>query len=331
MAFWSWLLQQLGQPVEPRLDSPLQEVELSDAALPLISQPTTPDASLVDADLLAETGEVAQALALTERVLLENIDHPGARERHARWSARLGTRPAPVIDAGVTLLTSEPNAPFCLVREVARGGAGVVYEAEDPVLGRRVALKLLHRPDPELALHEARVASRFAGLHVVRVFDVGPDQGWLALEWAAGGSLRDALAEHDLRRLLPIEAWALPLATVLERMHRAGWGHGDIKPANVLFRAAGDVVLSDFGTARRAGEASTAGTLGYVSAERRASGALCNPRDDVVGFGRTLQNVLAAVDEAESNGRYKAWVSRCLRSDGLADGGALVGLFRGLV
>jgi serine/threonine-protein kinase len=64
-----------------------------------------------------------------------------------------------------------------------------------------------------------------------------------------------------------------------------------VKPANVLFRAADDPLLSDFGTARRAGEPSPPGSLGFVSPERLA-GRASDPRDDVYGFGRILEEAL---------------------------------------
>src|SRR6202011_4352088 len=99
---------------------------------------------------------------------------------------------------------------------------------------RRVALKMYHRPDRDRAqlLHEARVAVILSGPGIVRVFDVDPRQGWLALEWASLGALRSLLQTGKAAGLLPIARWALPLAQVIARVHAAGWVHQDIKPAN---------------------------------------------------------------------------------------------------
>ena len=206
-------------------------------------------------------------------------------------------------------MTSAPDSPFVLLREVARGGAGVVYEAEDRELGRRVALKMYHRPDrdrPQL-LHEARVAVALAGSGLVRVFDVDPEQGWLAMEWAPLGALRARLSD-------PIEAWAPPLAKALSRVHAAGWVHLDVKPANVLFRAPAEPILSDFGTARRRGEASPPGSLGFVAPERLA-GRASDPRDDVYGFGRILQEAFEAPGAAEPGPAWRALAALCAGPD----------------
>jgi serine/threonine-protein kinase len=267
-------------------------------------------------------------MAVVERVLLRDLDHPGARDRHRRWRALLGLgEHAPKPDpAFATMATSRPEAPFLLLREVARGGSAAVYEAEDRELGRRVALKVYHRPDRDRAqlLHEARVAAALVGPGIVRVFDADPDQGWLALEWAPMGALRERI-RAVAPELLPLEGWTLPLAAALARVHAAGWVHHDVKPANVLFRSVQVPILGDFGSARRAGEPSPPGSLGYVSPERLA-GRPSDPRDDVYGFGRVLEDALEALGDAEQKARYRALVAACLGKDEgrPANGGALV-------
>ncbi|HZU85170.1 MAG TPA: serine/threonine-protein kinase [Polyangiaceae bacterium] len=310
----------LSRDAEARLPEPLLAAvasalvdrgELATAAR-VLSRATSNAALMMRAELLAAgvpsagdagagSRDLATAVALVERVLLRDIDWPGARERHARWRDELGSAGPPRgarPDVSETLVVDRPDAPYELVRELARGGAGAVYEARDRELGRAVALKVYHRPDRDRAqlLHEARVAVALAGPGVVRVFDVDPGQGWLALEWAALGALRERIRARDVGLLSPLSRWAVPLARTLGRIHAAGWVHLDVKPGNVLLSAGGPV-LADFGTARRVGEPSPPGSLGYVSPERLA-GRPADPRDDVYGFGRLLEDALDALDAA---------------------------------
>ncbi len=288
-------------------------------ALRLLEEASSSPALLLRADLCAERGDLHRAVALTERVLLRDLDHPGARERHARFRSELGLDESASkrADASATTVAAgEPDSPFLLLREVARGGAGAVYEAEDRELGRRVALKVYHRPDRDRAqlLHEAQVATALAGPGIVRVFDADPDRGWLVLEWAPLGALRDHVRAKSLEHFLPIERWALPLSIALGRVHAAGWVHHDVKPANVLFVAENAPVLADFGIARRVGEPSPPGSLGYVSPERMA-GRPSDPRDDVYGFGRILEDVLDAIGDPQLSARWRPLTAACVGSD----------------
>jgi serine/threonine-protein kinase len=271
-----------------------------------LAHATSSDALMVRAELLARAGDLPTALAVVERVLLRDLDWPGARERHARWRDALGIAVVPRPDpSAATMMTSAPEAPFRLLREVGRGGAGVVYEAEDRELSRRVALKIYHRPERDRAqlLHETHVAVALAGPGVVRVFDADPEHGWLAMEWAALGALRAFLRDRRGEIVSPIERWAAPLARTLARVHAAGWVHHDVKPANVILRAADAPLLSDFATARREGEPSPPGSLGYVSPERLA-GRPSQARDDVYSFGRVLED---ALDVVPADPRASMW------------------------
>jgi predicted Ser/Thr protein kinase len=286
------------------------------AALQALARSTSSEALMLRAELGAHAGDLAAALALTERVLLRDFDWPGARERHARWRETLGVSAVPRADPSATMMTSAPEAPFRLLREVGRGGAGVVYEAEDRDLQRRVALKVYHQPDRDRTqlLHEAHVAVALEGPGVVRVFDANPEHGWLVMEWAQRGALRSLLRDRDLAALRPIERWALPLAKALARVHAAGWVHHDVKPANILLRDPGAPLLTDFGTARREGEPSPPGSLGYVSPERLA-GRASHAGDDVYGYGRVLEDALYVVADDPSLRLWRLVAAMCTGPD----------------
>jgi predicted Ser/Thr protein kinase len=288
-----------------------------DIAARVMAHATSSPALVLASDLYERKNDLPTALSLIERVLLRDIDQPGARERHRRWRASLGFDVAhQQVSAGATVVAREPDAPFDLLREVGRGGAGAVYEAVDRELGRHVALKVYHQPERDRTqlAHEARVAVMLEGPGIVRVFDVDPDHGWLALEWAQAGTLRERIRERDAARLLPIERWAVPLVQALVRVHTAGWVHHDVKPANVLLGKTGAAILTDFGTARRAGEPSPPGSLGYISPERM-KGRPSDPRDDVYGFGRILEDVLHVVPDESIAARFRPFAAICTGPD----------------
>jgi serine/threonine-protein kinase len=211
-----------------------------------------------------------------------------------------------------------------------------VYEAEDEVLGRRVAFKVYHGRAKDRAPleREARTAVALAGPGVLRVLDADPAQGWVALEWIARGSVRDMLRTGDLTTLTPVGRWARPLARALARIHAAGLVHADVKPANVLLRQPQDPVLGDFGIARAAGSAPEGGgSAGYLSPERLA-GRPADPRDDVYGYGRILEDVIHRLVEAGADpeereiAAFRALAEAAIGPDEgrPADGAALVRL-----
>jgi serine/threonine-protein kinase len=308
----------LPEPLAIAVASAVVDRGEPEAALRLLDRTSSSAALVMRADLYASVGDVPGALALCERVLLRDLDHPGARDRHRRWRSALGYQEDTRREAntGATVVTREPDAPFLLLREVARGGSGAVYEAEDRELKRKVALKVYHHPERDRVqlVHEAHVAAELVGRGVVRVFDADPGHGWIALEWAPLGALRDHVRAKDRTALLPIERWALPLGQTLARVHAAGWVHHDVKPANVLIAAEGVPVLTDFGTARKLGEPSPPGSMGYVSPER-LKGRASDPKDDVYGFGRLLEDVLDALADSATTERWRAIATACVGPD----------------
>ena len=288
------------------------------------------------ADLHAATGQLARAVGTIERVLARDIAAPGAVERHRRWTTELGgasSRPRAKDEATIVAATPK-GGPFRVLREAARGGAGAVYEAEDEVLGRRTAFKIYHRRDADRAALEREVAAtvELAGPGVVRVFDASPSEGWIAFEWVALGSVRDVLRSGDLEVLQPVGRWAVPLARALARVHRRGWVHADVKPANILLRSGDEPVLGDLGLARLAGAPAEGGSAGYLSPERLA-GRPSDARDDVYGYGRILEDVIERLDpavgfpEARSDlASWRALALSCMGPDVArpADGAAVV-------
>jgi eukaryotic-like serine/threonine-protein kinase len=263
----------------------------------VLAKVTSTPGLILAADLWAAAGQLAKAAGTIERVLARDLDAPGARERHGRWRAALGFAPVTRRLDEATLVAAKPDTTtFRLLREVARGGAGTVYEAEDAVLGRRVAFKAYHggAADRAVLSREARLAISLAGPGVIRLYDASPDEGWVAMEWVRRGSLRDLLATGTIDELWPPWPWLVPLARGIARVHERGVVHGDVKPANVLLRAPDDAILSDFGIARSVGDKAGGGSPGYMSPERLA-GAAADPGDDIYGLGRVIEDVVVRV------------------------------------
>lgn len=165
-----------------------------------------------------------------------------------------------------------------VVREIGRGGMGIVYEAVDPDLGRTVAVKVLKNPDPERLRREAAAAAKLRHPNIVVIHEVGPD--FIAMEYVAGGT-PDALP--PAARLRALEAVARAIAAA----HRAGVAHLDLKPGNILVTPDGRAVVTDFGLAGARG--AVAGTPPYMAPEQeRGEGG---PASDVYALGVMLRDL----------------------------------------
>ncbi|MFF0752476.1 serine/threonine-protein kinase [Streptomyces sp. NPDC004267] len=215
---------------------------------------------------------------------------------------------------------------YRVVRQLGRGGMGVVWQAVDEVLGREVAVKELRTytdtPAAELAAmrlrmqREARAAARVRHSGVVAVHDVTEHEGRpvIVMELVDGRSLDDILADHG--PLDPAEAARIG-ARVLEALaaaHAAGVLHRDVKPGNILLERSGRVVLTDFGiaaledpadgaSARLTASGDIIGSLDFLSPER-AQGAPPAPAADVWALGATLY---AAVEGTTPFRRTSTW------------------------
>lgn len=171
-------------------------------------------------------------------------------------------------------------SPALIVERVlGQGGMGTVVLAQDELLDRRVAVKILDQMnDVETAalrtLLEARAAARVVHPHVVAVHGIGDIAGtpFIEMEYVDGGSLRFHLRRDPPSR--PQTAiWLAELAAALTTAHEAGVVHCDVKPENVLIRQRGNLAkLADFGLARsqrdgRAHEPLSHGTVAYLAPE----------------------------------------------------------------
>jgi serine/threonine protein kinase len=201
---------------------------------------------------------------------------------------------------------------YRLIREVARGGMGVVHEAEDTTLGRRVALKLL-REDTEDAggvermKREAAIASALRHPGIITVHEVGsvdippgPPIHFIAMEYVEGVTLATLLQSRGVERgefLRILEEVARAAAYA----HAKGVVHRDLKPTNILVEKTGRVALGDFGIARAdryqtplTQSDMVLGTPEYMAPEQvEGRNEEIGPRSDVWALGVILYEILS--------------------------------------
>jgi len=148
---------------------------------------------------------------------------------------------------------------YTIVRELGRGAMGIVYLAEDSVLTRTVALKMIaltgsdsERDTAEARFRqEARAAGGISHPSIITIYDVGRegDAAFIAMELVEGRELRDLIREGEITASRAIEIAAL-VAEALAYAHERGVIHRDIKPGNIMVLADGRVKIMDFGIAR---------------------------------------------------------------------------------
>jgi eukaryotic-like serine/threonine-protein kinase len=185
-----------------------------------------------------------------------------------------------------------------LGRVLGRGGMAEVREARDVVLGRRVAVKILHpalAEDPAVIERFRREATTLAALNhpdLVGIYDAGSDgdSRYLVMEYLEGRTLADVLREDGALDPATALAVGARAASALEAVHRAGLVHRDVKPANIMITPDGGVKLMDLGIARAADTTAltaasmVVGTAAYFSPEQ-AQGRAADARSDIYSLG----------------------------------------------
>ncbi|WP_309714315.1 serine/threonine-protein kinase [Armatimonas sp.] len=198
---------------------------------------------------------------------------------------------------------------YKIVREIARSN-DIVYEAQDPQVGRRVAVKeLALAPDAagaarvdriERFYREARAAGQLSHPNIVTIHEVGEDAGryFIAMEYLEGQTLRQQLVANGPLPLTEVVRIGIALADALDFAHRAGIVHRDLKPDNVHILPGGQVKLTDFGIARILSESALTvagqifGTPSYMSPEQ-IKGLPIDARSDIFSLGILLWEMTA--------------------------------------
>jgi len=228
------------------------------------------------------------------------------------------------------LTAGEKLGPYQVVAPLGAGGMGEVYKARDTRLDRTVAVKVL--PDHiakqtdarQRFEREARAVASLNHPHICTLHDIG--DGYMVMEFIEG----ETLAERIKRGPIPVDqaiALGIQIADALDRAHRAGVTHRDVKPHNIMLTRDG-VKLLDFGLAKSnapkpgqsdetvtqlTGEGTVLGTPQYMAPEQ-FEGKEADARSDTWAFGAVLYE-MATGQRAFQGGNYSSLVAAILGSE----------------
>lgn len=193
---------------------------------------------------------------------------------------------------------------FRIVREIGRGGMGIVFEAHQESLDRVVAIKVL----PKQSLLDDEALERFrteattaAAMHhanIVPIYGTGESEGshYLVMQLVDGESLDTIISSDNELECQEVARIGMQIADAIAYSHAVGVLHRDIKPANILIEDGGAAQVTDFGLAKQVGDDLTksrtvSGSLRYMAPERFAGTS--DERGDIYGIGLTLYELLA--------------------------------------
>lgn len=236
---------------------------------------------------------------------------PGVNTQTRVFDAVPETVDAAQLDSQPTVsMAARPQPVFgdyVLLRKIAAGGMGVVYEARQKSLDRLVALKFLHKgqfadqQEIRRFVKEAEHAAQLSHAHIVPVYEVGEHEGWpyFAMGLITGGSLQQRMQAGPIRPREAAEMTAC-IADAVAYAHERGIVHRDLKPANVLLNEAGEPVVTDFGLAKRVDSTASLtetgeimGTAAYMPPEQaKGDNRAVGPHSDQYSLGVILYELL---------------------------------------
>lgn len=254
-------------------------------------------------EMLRQLHGLAEPVTRGRWLIAETLDDDH-RSRHLRAEGG----PSQLSSSSVNLGPGMMFGNYEIIRQVGRGGMGVVFEALHRPLNRRVALKVLlsgtlaSLEEVERFQREARSAARLQHAGIVSIHEAGlvDGQNYFAMDYLSGGTLSDVLKAgpldgHKATRLMH----GITIATVY--LHQQGIVHRDLKPGNILFDDQGQPRVSDFGLVKvvtegdlnRTGTGQILGTPTYMSPEQaRGDSRHVDERSDIYSLGAILYTLL---------------------------------------
>ncbi|MEK6684477.1 MAG: protein kinase, partial [Nitrospirota bacterium] len=244
------------------------------------------------------------ALSLFDKILSENLNYKDVRDHIERVKESLH-REKMLADNRKTTDAGGSKGRYKLSTKLGQGGMGVVYLAEDTVLNRVVAYKVLSpsvRDNPKVLedfLQEARAAAAINHPNIVTIYDTGSEgvEPYIVMEFIDGVSLKELLEKNASIPINNLIAIAKQVCQGLEYAHNKNVIHRDIKPANIMLNKESRVKIMDFGLAKILSESElegtgVKGTPLYMSPEQ-IHGKRVDHRTDLYSLGCTLYRMAA--------------------------------------
>lgn len=226
------------------------------------------------------------------------------------------------------MLPAELNQKYEVRGTLGAGAMGTVYDAVDRIIERRVAIKVVNRPnesDPEAVeaharfRREAQAAGRLSHPNIVGVYDYGENatQAWIVMELVEGGSLKGRLDKQERFTTPEIVRIMGEVCAGLQYSHQRGVVHRDIKPGNIMLTPDGQVKIADFGIARLENSSMTQvgtliGTPSYMAPEQ-FRGEPVDLRADIWAAGVMLYQLLTG--EKPFEGGFSAVMHKALHTE----------------
>lgn len=198
---------------------------------------------------------------------------------------------------------------YKILEKVGSGGMASVYKAQDILLDRIVAVKILHSKyasDHDFVVRfrqEAQAAAKLSQPNIVNIYDVGYDENahYIVMEYVRGETLKDYIEKHGHLPINTSIQISFDIGEALEHAHANGIVHCDIKPHNILVTETGRIKVADFGIARAINsssstkdEKSVLGSVHYFSPEQ-GSGGKIDERTDIYSLGVVMYEMMTGV------------------------------------